>query len=103
MQVSNGEDGDFVLLDDVNQSIRESPQPKPPQVGAEWMPRVPMRFRAFHISSMNRRSRPGACAAYMRPPLQFGGSRSQQPDIHGRVACFANVSSKSSASSSPRR
>ncbi len=35
--------------------------------------------------------------------FQFVGRRRQQPDIHERLACFANVSSKSSALISPRR
>jgi hypothetical protein len=38
MEVSDGEDDDFARLDNVNQSIRELPQPKPPHAVAERMP-----------------------------------------------------------------
>ncbi len=107
MQVSDGEDDDFVRLDNVNYSVREPPQPKPPHAVAEGMPSV----RTLG-DTLSRRSH-----FIDEPPLEarrlggvpcdrlikLGGSRRQQPDIHGRLACLANVSSKSSASSSPRR
>jgi hypothetical protein len=40
VQASDGQDDDFVRLDNVNQSIREPPQSKPPHAAAERKPRV---------------------------------------------------------------
>ena len=107
MQVSDGKNYDFVCLDSVNQSVGEPPQPKPPHAFTKRMPRVralgdALSRRPYLIDDLPleaRRLRGVPCDRL----VQFGSSRSQQPDIHGELACFANVSSKSSASSSPRR
>ena len=107
MQVSDGEDDDFVHLDNVNQCVWKPPQPKPPSAVAERAPRVRALGDALprlpHFIDKPLFEARRLCGVPGDRLLQLGGSRRQQPDIHGRLAYLANVSSKSGASSSPRR
>ncbi len=107
MQVSDGEDDDFARLDNINQSVREPPQPKAPHAVAERMPSVralgdalPRLPHFIDEPPLEARRLRGVPRDRL---IQLGRSRSQQPHIHGRLACLANASSKSSAASSPRQ
>src|SRR6201987_4252113 len=105
MQVGDGEGGNFVCLDNENGSVREPPQPKPPHAVAERMTRVrtlgdalPRRPHFIDEPPLEARCLRGVPCDRL---IKFGGSLSQQPDVHRRLACLPNISSKSSASSSP--
>ena len=107
MQISDGEDDEFVRLHNVNHSVREPPQAKPPHAVAERMPCVrtlgdalPRRPNFIDEPPLEARRLGGVPCDRL---IKFGGSRRQQPDVTGGRHVWPNISSKSSASSSPRR